>query len=289
MKHQRLDARVVPYPKYLRFGAAANRSVRHKPMIHGLLEVDVTRARSALRAHREKTGKSLSFTAFLVVCLAKAVDEDKSIQAFRQGRKRLILFEDVDINTRIERDMNGRKYVIPHIICAANHKTFRAVHDEIRAVQVAKMQDVLTRFRMLSFFPTTLYKVLICVFTAIGKRRPRLWKKVMGTVGITAVGMFGDGAGWGIPAPSTTALMLTVGGIGEKLVMVDGHTTVREYLSLTISVDHDIVDGAPAARFTRRLKELIESGYGLDDLDRLNHHDSTVASKQSKVPQIQMS
>jgi hypothetical protein len=59
--------------------------------------------------------------------------------------------------------------------------------------------------------------------------------------------------------------MLTVGGIGEKQVVVDGHAVVREYLSLTISVDHDIVDGAPAARFTRRLKELIESGYGLGD------------------------
>jgi hypothetical protein len=28
-------------------------------------------------------------------------------------------------------------------------------------------------------------------------------------------------------------------------------------------VDHDVSDGAPAARFTRRLVELIESGYGL--------------------------
>ena len=36
-------------------------------------------------------------------------------------------------------------------------------------------------------------------------------------------------------------------------------------LRLTISVDQDVVDGAPAARFTGRLKELIESGYGLDD------------------------
>jgi hypothetical protein len=27
-----------------------------------------------------------------------------------------------------------------------------------------------------------------------------------------------------------------------------------------------VVDGAPAARFTRRFKELIESGYGLDDI-----------------------
>jgi pyruvate/2-oxoglutarate dehydrogenase complex dihydrolipoamide acyltransferase (E2) component len=60
--------------------------------------------------------------------------------------------------------------------------------------------------------------------------------------------------------------MLTVGGIGAKLVATPGGIASREYLSLTISVDHDIVDGAPAARFAGRLKELIESGYGLDDL-----------------------
>jgi pyruvate/2-oxoglutarate dehydrogenase complex dihydrolipoamide acyltransferase (E2) component len=40
----------------------------------------------------------------------------------------------------------------------------------------------------------------------------------------------------------------------------------REVLDLTISVDHDIVDGAPAARFVRRLREAIEAGDGLDQL-----------------------
>ena len=34
-------------------------------------------------------------------------------------------------------------------------------------------------------------------------------------------------------------------------------------LDLTISVDHDIVDGAPAARFARRLAELVEQADGL--------------------------
>lgn len=93
-----------------------------------------------------------------------------------------------------------------------------------------------------------------------------MWKKAVGTVGITAVGMFGEGAGWGIPIP-TPALMVTVGGIGEKPGAVDGQIALREYLNLTISFDHELVDGAPAARFTKRLKQLIESGYGLDDLD----------------------
>jgi pyruvate/2-oxoglutarate dehydrogenase complex dihydrolipoamide acyltransferase (E2) component len=34
-------------------------------------------------------------------------------------------------------------------------------------------------------------------------------------------------------------------------------------LSLTVIFDHDVVDGAPAARFVKRLVELIEGGYGL--------------------------
>jgi pyruvate/2-oxoglutarate dehydrogenase complex dihydrolipoamide acyltransferase (E2) component len=105
----------------------------------------------------------------------------------------------------------------------------------------------------------------------MSERSPRLWKKYRGTVGITAVGMFGKGVGWGIPLPSHS-LWVTVGGIGEKPVLVDGHIALREYLSLTISFDHEVIDGAPAARFTERLKELIEDGYALPD--------STFASEQ---------
>jgi pyruvate/2-oxoglutarate dehydrogenase complex dihydrolipoamide acyltransferase (E2) component len=44
---------------------------------------------------------------------------------------------------------------------------------------------------------------------------------------------------------------------------VDGSITIREYLSMTVTFDHDIIDGAPAARFTERLKDFIEEGYGL--------------------------
>jgi pyruvate/2-oxoglutarate dehydrogenase complex dihydrolipoamide acyltransferase (E2) component len=116
----------------------------------------------------------------------------------------------------------------------------------------------------LRLVPTALHRPFIWAFTAIAERRPRLWKKTMGTVGITSVGMFGHGAGWGIPVPAPTALLVTVGGIGEKDVVRQGRVVVREMLSLTISLDHNVVDGAPATRFTERLKELIETGHGLD-------------------------
>ncbi len=84
--------------------------------------------------------------------------------------------------------------------------------------------------------------------------------------------MFGTGTGWGIPLTDYT-LCLTVGGIARKPGIVAYHRPGgreerfegREYLSLTISMDHDVIDGSPAARFAARLKELIESGAILGD------------------------
>ncbi len=60
---------------------------------------------------------------------------------------------------------------------------------------------------------------------------------------------------------------MTVGGVGEKPGVVDGQIAIREYLGLTASFDHNMIDGAQATRFTERLKELIESGYGLTGQD----------------------
>jgi pyruvate/2-oxoglutarate dehydrogenase complex dihydrolipoamide acyltransferase (E2) component len=268
MKQQHDDYQMVPYPKIRRWMAAMFRSVQRKPMMHGLLDVDVTRARTYLREYKAKTGESLSFTAFLITCLAKAVEENKAVQAYRQGSKRLILFEEVDVYTPIEHDMAGQKQVIPYVIRAANRKTVREIHQEIRAAQV---QDVTKALMRVQSLPTLLFKPYLRIFTWRGRTHPQVWKKAVGTIGITAVGMFENGAGWGIPIAPPTPFMLTVGGISEKPGVVDGQIAIRDYLSLTISFDHDIVDGAPAARFTKRLKELIESGYGLPD--------STVASE----------
>ena len=59
--------------------------------IYGLLEVDVTVARQRLNELEAQTGEDLSFTAFVAVCVARAVAEHKEVQAYLQGRGRLIL------------------------------------------------------------------------------------------------------------------------------------------------------------------------------------------------------
>jgi len=266
MKSPPSEGRVVPYPKIKRFLEAAIRVTNRKPMIHGLLEVDVTKARAFLRDHRARAGESLSFTAFIMACLGTAVDEHKVVQAMRKGNNHLIVFEDVDVLTYIEREVGDQQLILPYIVRAANHKTFLEIHREIRAAQV---QD-LAKFDMgggiaMRLLPAALFLPYFQITTWIGRHYPQLWEKTWGTVMLSAVGMFGEGAGWEIPLSPPTLCWITVGGIGQKRENADAQPVTREFLSLTVSFDHNLIDGAPAARFTKRFKELIESGHGLID------------------------
>ena len=261
-REQHHDYQEVPYPKLRRALAITLSSARWKPMIHGLLEVDVTEAREILEAHKAESGESLSFTAFIITCLAKAIEENKSVQAYRKGSKHLVVFDDVDVATAIEREMAGQKQPIIYIIRAANKKTFRQIHQEIRAAQVNAVEQSWQGLKDFGWLPLTAFRVFWPVFWWLKGRSPAVQKKYGGTVGVSAVGMFGKGAGWGIPVNDHT-VDLTVGGVAEKPALVDGQIITRHNLCLTLSFNHAIVDGAPAARFTARLKDLIESSYGL--------------------------
>ena len=54
-----------------------------------------------------------------------------------------------------------------------------------------------------------------------------------------------------------------MGGIAKKPGVIGDKIEIREYLSMTIMFDHDVVDGAPAARFVARLTDLVENAFGL--------------------------
>jgi pyruvate/2-oxoglutarate dehydrogenase complex dihydrolipoamide acyltransferase (E2) component len=237
--------------------------------IHGLIEVDVTRARHAIRRHHARTGERLSFTAFAIACLARAVAENPRVQAYRDWRNRLIVFDDVDVNTMVEGEGgDGEKIVMALFIREANKKSFRQIHDEIRGFQRPETgRSWLKVVRLLMALPGPVRRA----FYGLVSRSPHLHKKGLCTVAMSSVGMFGGpGAGsvggWGIPISHHT-LAVTLGGIGCRQVLVDGQPQDREFLCVTISVDHAIVDGGPAARFAARFRELLESAHGLEDGD----------------------
>jgi hypothetical protein len=206
---------VVDFPPERRGMAAFLDLKAGRHCMYALLEVDVTVARQFIDDHKARAGEQLSFTGYLISCLAHAVDEDKTVQAYRKGSKHLVK-EPFWFNSAL-------------------------------------------------LLPWPLSRVFKALVLMAIRRDPTIVTSMSGTVGVSSVGMFGKGhAGWGLSSGSH-ALDLLVGGLARKPAEVDDRIELREMLNLTILFDHDVIDGAPAARFTRRLVELIESGYGLDE------------------------
>jgi pyruvate/2-oxoglutarate dehydrogenase complex dihydrolipoamide acyltransferase (E2) component len=235
--------------------------------IYGLLEVDVTVARQFMAEHKAATGETLSFTGFLVTCLARAVDEDKAVQAYLKGRKQLVLFDDVDVGLMVEGRIGDKRALMGHVIRGVNRKTFQEIHREIRLVQSRPAppgRGMPTWFRTAMLLPWPLSWPVKAALRWAMRRDPAIPVAMGGTVNVTSVGMFGGAhSGWGL-TPTPQSLALVVGGIARKPAVVDGLIEPREMLNLTVMFNHDVVDGAPAARFTRRLVELIEGAYGLN-------------------------
>ncbi len=238
-----------------------------------LLEIDVTEARIAIRDRSAQTGVRISFTGWIIKCLAQAVSEHKYIHAVRKGNKQLVIFDDVDINIVVERVVGEKSadetLPMPYIIRQANAKNVAEIHAEIRAAQrssvaagevqidshraawITKIGTMLPRFMRDLFFWQPLF------------RHPEQIKQMMGTVGVTSLGMAGQsGLSWGIPI-GIHPLIVAVGAISKRPGIVGEQIVIREYVGLTVLFDHDVTDGAPVARFIRRLEDLMASVYGL--------------------------
>ena len=77
-----------------------------------------------------------------------------------------------------------------------------------------------------------------------------------GTFTITNLGMYNIDAFNAIIAPPQAAI-LAVGRIADRVVPVEGRPGIRPMMTLTLSSDHRVVDGAQAAVFLNDLAEAI--------------------------------
>jgi pyruvate dehydrogenase E2 component (dihydrolipoamide acetyltransferase) len=93
-----------------------------------------------------------------------------------------------------------------------------------------------------------------------GKLRPQ--DVTGGTFTISNLGMYGVDAFNAIITPPQAAV-LAVGRIADRVVPVDGQPGIRPMLTLTLSSDHRVVDGAQAALFLNDLAEAIAGPGGL--------------------------
>lgn len=226
-----------------------------KNAFHGFTEIDITEPRRLLKAHFEKTGVKLSFTAYIVSCLAQVLKENPTFNSFIKGSK-LIILDDLTISVLIEREISGEKVPEPIGIKKAQTKTFLQIHDEIRQAQKVQSDSIgslsgISWFKLIPGF-------LLTLFVRLADKNIYMAKKY-GKIAVTSVGMFSNAPIWFIPH-GTATVQLTVGSINKKIVEINGKFESREHLCITVSFDHNIIDGAPAARFMNQFIDTIRSG-----------------------------
>lgn len=234
-----------------------------KHHIAALLEIDVTRARAGLRIANRNGRSSVSFFAWLVKSVASSLGAHPTAHAVRVGRRTVATFPSVNVSIMVERNVDGQRVPLPLLIANADTRSVEEIEAQIA---LARQQDVSAgtvvigdraplRFHLYYMLPGFLRRWLLTRAVA----NPTRMMNTMGSVVITSVGMGGRVKGWFIPK-SMHPVCIGVGAVTPKAVVLNGRIEPREVLHMTILVDHDVVDGAPASRWINALVRAMEGG-----------------------------
>jgi hypothetical protein len=157
----------------------------------------------------------------------------------------------------IEREWEGEAIPVFYILRAAQQKTVYEIHRDLRAARETPLgtHGPMSALEMQFFLLPRLLRKALWFFV---RRNPYWFKDLAGTVGVTSMGMYTSGAALGVPITPMT-LTLTIGTLEKKPVVQDGQVVERDMIHLNLSVDHDIIDGAPLMRFAERFKQTLRN------------------------------
>ena len=243
------------YPRLRNFVLDVLAEGRRKQIAHVLLDADIGGIKEHLAELRQRGAEPVSMTSYIAKSFACAIDEDRRMQAYRLGRSRLVVFDDIDLTFMIEREWEGELLPVFYIVRAAQRKTAPEIHRELRAARDTPLgtEGPMSALEMQFFMlPAFLRKAVWFLL----RRNPYWFKDVAGTVAVTSMGMYTSGAAVGVPITPMT-LTLSIGTIEKKLALQDGQAVERDVVHLNLSVDHDIIDGAPLMRFAERFKQIL--------------------------------
>jgi pyruvate dehydrogenase E2 component (dihydrolipoamide acetyltransferase) len=200
------------------------------PHINLSMRVDMSEA-ARLRVRllepvEAKVGQRLSFTAILARAVAAVLPRYPYLNASLAGEE-VILWDDLHLGVA----MSVEDYLIVPVIREAQDKNLEQI--------VTVLADVTERARTKRLSPAEM---------------------TGSTFTVSNLGMFGIESFNAIINPPESAI-LAVGKIVDTPVKADGGIELRPMMSLTVCVDHRVVDGAGAARFLSDLKATLENPY----------------------------
>lgn len=239
-----------------------------KNSISACWEVDFTAAQARMTRIQRETGIAVSLNAYLIYALGRTAIRHPLVQAVRwKSRGKLALYDGVDVGTAVEWRRPGQPPVaVGARLAGAHTKSLAQICAEMRRLAKEDPQNrPVVRWRAkLARYPRWIRRLVWRWVDAHPARR----RHFRGTIGLTNLNFLLDDRRpvFGFPlTPYTTTLC--VGSIYERALpaATPPGFEFRRFLSLTLTVDHDILDGGVATRFGRALTFFIEAAEGLDD------------------------
>ena len=235
---------------------------KSKHHVTALLEVDVTESRKNIRKYRKEKNRA-SFTAWLLKAIGNAISETPEVAGFLKGKRKSVVFADVNISVLVEKQIGGQKVPFPLVIKEVNKSSLESITNQLEEAKNAQIdgKDIVLQKkpgrleRMYYHLPGYLRRWTWKMFL----RRPEWVFHKMGNVAVTSIGMMGKINGWFIPF-SVHPLCFGISSVVKKPVVVNDKIEIREMMNITVLLDHDVIDGAPMARFINKMVRNIENG-----------------------------
>ncbi len=206
---------------------------RIAPHVHSFIEIDFTAidaVRAASKAKWAAQGAKVSYTAFVAWGVSRVLREFPMVNSTVSGNN-LVYRGNVNLGMAV--DLNPG-LIVPVIKDA----------DGLSLVGIAKkLNDLADRARTRQLLPDEIQGA---------------------TFSITNPGVLGTLVGMPV-IPKGTAAILGTGAIEKRVVVVEDPVTggdamaIRKRALFSLGYDHRIVDGADAARFLARLKEVLDA------------------------------
>jgi len=221
--------RVIPFRGLRRLvGDNVARSRQTAPHVTLVVEVDMSAAADALAALRPEVERShgvkLTYTDLLVKAAARALQDHPLCNAALVGEE-IRVYADRNVGVAVAAEQG---LLVP-VVKTADRKGLGEISAEIKGL------------------------VERC-------RAGRQTQEDLsgGTFTVTNLGAYGIDTFDPILVPPQ-ACILGVGRIAHKPAVADGQIVARPLMSLCLSFDHRVLDGAPAAQFLQRLKQVLEA------------------------------
>ena len=192
-------------------------------------QVDVTglvEARGRLKDHAEERGTKLTYMPFVVKAIIAALKEHPILNSqLDEDNEEIVLKSDYNIGVATATDAG---LMVP-VVKNADRKGMLEIADEMRDLIESARDRSIARSDMQG-----------------------------GTFTITNFGAIGGEYATPVINYPETAI-LGLGAIKDRPWVVDGEVEPRKVMTLSLSIDHRVIDGADAAQFVNTVKEYLEN------------------------------